>query len=452
MSALAAATILPAPAHAIPAFARKYETSCQTCHTVYPKLNPFGEAFRRRGYRFPGIDSDAVPNPPVPLGQEAQARAFPKAIWPGTLSPLAPLAVGFDGQAAAHPDVHSGGGRADNGTAVALRDLIGSLHLWAGGSYDDWITYLAELTFSSSGGFEIETARVLLNDLLGPTNLINVTVGRGAPTLTSFGPNSSYVADQLLPASPVAALFGAQSRSFVLGGNVTGVEVNGTALGRLDYSLGLEAGTNLDLRPTENVYAHVGYKLGGASLDGAVSSGSADPAWDTSLTVDLFAYHANSRFEAADANVWQDTALIAGGALRGQFRGFELDSGLYREAHNHAQGGAPGPGYANGASAWVHHDELSWLALPWLVGAVRLEYVRLEPDGSAFAWDLRVTPAVTALIRPNLKVSLLAQFETARGAPSAGWAAAGAYASPSAAQPRVPFENEAVMLRLATAL
>jgi len=27
--------------------------SCQTCHLVYPKLTPFGEAFRRNGYRFP---------------------------------------------------------------------------------------------------------------------------------------------------------------------------------------------------------------------------------------------------------------------------------------------------------------------------------------------------------------------------------------------------------------
>ena len=38
------------PAQAIPAFARKYGTSCLTCHTVYPKLTPFGEAFRRNGY------------------------------------------------------------------------------------------------------------------------------------------------------------------------------------------------------------------------------------------------------------------------------------------------------------------------------------------------------------------------------------------------------------------
>src|SRR5207245_9732789 len=50
----------PRSAHAIPAFARKYGTSCQTCHPVYPKLTPFGEAFRRNGYRFPGIAIDVV--------------------------------------------------------------------------------------------------------------------------------------------------------------------------------------------------------------------------------------------------------------------------------------------------------------------------------------------------------------------------------------------------------
>lgn len=40
-------------AAAVPSFSRKYQTSCLTCHTVYPVLNPFGEAFRRNGYRMP---------------------------------------------------------------------------------------------------------------------------------------------------------------------------------------------------------------------------------------------------------------------------------------------------------------------------------------------------------------------------------------------------------------
>jgi len=56
------------PASAVPAFSRKYKTSCVTCHTIFPKLNPFGEQFRRNGFRFPCIDSDAVKSDPVPLG------------------------------------------------------------------------------------------------------------------------------------------------------------------------------------------------------------------------------------------------------------------------------------------------------------------------------------------------------------------------------------------------
>lgn len=38
---------------AVPYFARKYKTSCQTCHVIPPKLNQVGEDFLARGYRFP---------------------------------------------------------------------------------------------------------------------------------------------------------------------------------------------------------------------------------------------------------------------------------------------------------------------------------------------------------------------------------------------------------------
>ena len=61
-------------AWAIPAFARKYQTSCQTCHIAYPKLNPFGNAFRLRGYRMPGETEDLVKEVPVPLGVDAYKR------------------------------------------------------------------------------------------------------------------------------------------------------------------------------------------------------------------------------------------------------------------------------------------------------------------------------------------------------------------------------------------
>src|SRR6266508_3181528 len=81
------------PAMAIPAFARKYETSCQTCHVGFPKLNPFGEAFRLNGYRMPKETEEQIKIKPVSLGAEAYKRMWPKAIYPGDLPGQVPLAV-----------------------------------------------------------------------------------------------------------------------------------------------------------------------------------------------------------------------------------------------------------------------------------------------------------------------------------------------------------------------
>jgi len=45
--------IFPSPTKAIPAFARKYDLSCTSCHTKPPRLNAFGEAFHMAGYQIP---------------------------------------------------------------------------------------------------------------------------------------------------------------------------------------------------------------------------------------------------------------------------------------------------------------------------------------------------------------------------------------------------------------
>lgn len=44
---------LSADAEAIPAFARKYNMSCNVCHTVFPKLKPYGEEFAANGFVIP---------------------------------------------------------------------------------------------------------------------------------------------------------------------------------------------------------------------------------------------------------------------------------------------------------------------------------------------------------------------------------------------------------------
>ena len=92
--AAALSLLLGAPfAEAIPAFARKYETSCQTCHIVFPKLNAFGTAFRLNGYRMPKETEEMVKEKPVSLGAPAYKKLWPQAIWPGEISSAVPLAV-----------------------------------------------------------------------------------------------------------------------------------------------------------------------------------------------------------------------------------------------------------------------------------------------------------------------------------------------------------------------
>lgn len=53
-----------APAHALPAFARKYGMKCTACHESWPVLNAVGRAFRDNGFRFNnGRDNETLTDP-----------------------------------------------------------------------------------------------------------------------------------------------------------------------------------------------------------------------------------------------------------------------------------------------------------------------------------------------------------------------------------------------------
>ncbi len=84
---------LAEPARAIPVFARKYRTSCITCHAGFPKLNSVGEAFRRHGYQFPADEEILVKDEPIPMGNEAYREMWPNSIWPSDIPHLPPVAL-----------------------------------------------------------------------------------------------------------------------------------------------------------------------------------------------------------------------------------------------------------------------------------------------------------------------------------------------------------------------
>jgi hypothetical protein len=81
-----------AESYAIPTFARRYATSCATCHEAYPRLNAVGDSFRMMGFRFPD-DERYRKVQPVELGDEAYKRLWPKALWPSHIPGKSPLSL-----------------------------------------------------------------------------------------------------------------------------------------------------------------------------------------------------------------------------------------------------------------------------------------------------------------------------------------------------------------------
>ncbi|NOY93435.1 MAG: hypothetical protein GXP55_19810 [Deltaproteobacteria bacterium] len=436
------------PAYAIPAFARQYGTSCQTCHTVFPALTPFGEAFRRNGFRFPGINSEALDQEPTSMGSPAFRSLFPHSVWPSSVPRGVPLSVGISGSAVAHPDANSGGAAADDGAAFTLDGLAAEASIWGGGPIDDQITFFVELS-ASEEGLEFEHGELHFGDIAGPQHWLNLAVGRRAPTLSSFGMHSSYLVDMRFTSASLTALYGADEGALDVMGGSTGIELNGVIGGFFDYAFGIHSGTSIDVRNTQDAYAQIGFKLGGMRLDGEPGGALPDathPWGETALTVDFFAQRAQSQAsnpDATTADLTLDVRTLAfGGGIRAQWGSLLLDSGALLQIDDHAQADN------RGARMFVEWNELSYVALPWLVPAVRFEYISLMPEGGQTVSDYRITPGVAALIRANVKVVLEGWFEGASGAPPAGWAPAMGLADPTSPMTNVGIENEGIALNL----
>ncbi len=474
-------------AGAVPSFARKYQTSCLTCHTIYPVLNPFGEAFRRNGYRFPSesgsVDSDAVKSSMIALGQEEYKKTFPNSVWPSNIPDAIPLSVMFNG--AVNVNIPGSDAHDAAGNTFTWGGLVGEFHLFGAGALSDTLTYFTQVTIAQDGNNpisgDIETAYLLWNDIVGPKHAINLWLGRlFAPQLTSFGLHSDYLTDSRLPGVSVIGLYN-PSGSFILGqGHTDGLELNGTLMHRFGWSAGWVASSNaagLNALNAEDAYVHIGIKSGGVALDGEGKYGSnvPDPTkpWaEKAITLDVFGYHGLNVLDngtgtnasgSAIAVPQRDSFDIAGGTVRAQYDSLVLDAGGQYEWHSRPYVGTsatanpsgtaiPGvPDYtsARGIVAWGELDYVIW---PWFVPGVRTEYTVGSAEGSNAFSLLRVIPGIAMLVRPDVRVILTGDMETAKGAPVAGsWGAAGGAAVGLAPGQQTTFQAETVSATAAVA-
>ncbi len=296
---------LASPAAAVPVFSRKYKTSCQTCHVIFPKLNPFGEAFRLNGYRLPGETDAQVKQTPVSLGSDAYEKIWPAAVYPATLPGNAPLALNVK-LANLYASSHD-----DEGRQIVHNDFQfpQEVNLFAAGTVGKTFSFFGEIAYGElpDGGteVEIEHARIDVISAFGPEHLFNFRVGKLAP-----GIFAGFQEMWLMTDNGVDALFGYApvnlngGTGFEGGGvglpaHARAIEMYGVAAHRFFYTVGVAnpigpggPGDTFGSNSRKDLYARVDYKFGGMGLDGDTTGVSVpDENWrETSFRVGVFGY------------------------------------------------------------------------------------------------------------------------------------------------------------------
>jgi hypothetical protein len=324
-----ATAIAPATVEAVPAFARKYQTSCQTCHIVFPKLNAFGEAFRLRGYRMPGETPEMVKEPPVSLGAPAYKRLWPQAVWPGEASSSVPLAVnvklGWVNTSTLNED----------GTTTSINNDLQfpqEVNIFGAGTLGDHVSYLGEVTFGEnpdgSVAVELEHARLNFDSPFGPEDLFHFRIGKFAPNLADgfqeMWISTDAAIDSVFAYNPIGVnggtgLAGDVSPSPIsLPDRVRGIEAYGMIAHRALWVAGLANGIGpastdttgrFDGNNAKDVYARFDYKIGGMGLDGDLGGRPApDKNWqDDSVRLGAFVYRGDAA--GIDFPLTTDTGL-----------------------------------------------------------------------------------------------------------------------------------------------
>jgi len=429
------------PVQAVPAFARKYQTSCQTCHIVFPKLNAFGEAFRLRGYRMPGETEEMVKQPPVSLGAPAYKKLWPKAIWPGELSSAVPLAVNIKLTDVNASSLH------DDGTVTHVNNDLQfpqEANIFGAGTLGEHVSYLAEVTFGenpdSSVSVELEHARLQFDSPFGREDLFHFRMGKFAPNVADgfqeMWLSTDAAIDSLFAYNPIGLNGGTGLTEDVspapisIPAIVRGIEGYGIIAHRALWVAGLANGIGpgpagrFDGNNAKDVYARFDYKFGGMGLDGDTGGAQVpEKNWrDNSLRVGVFAYRGDGKGidfpSTSDADVaqsLQDLHFLRTGVYASAFYEDLNVFGAYVHGTDSLQlftdgrplGAVFEPDYK---AVFVQGD---YLIYPWLQGTVRYEAV--TPGDRSVPTLKTGVFNVSALIRANVKAMLEYQRDFHQG-------------------------------------
>jgi hypothetical protein len=418
----------------IPAFSRKYKTTCSTCHTAAPKLNVLGEAFRLNGYRFPENDELLRRDEPVPLGAEPWKDEWPRAIWPGELPGDVPLAVRVT------TDVEYTA--AEDADARWNFRFPEQVSLLAASTFGPSIGAFVAVEWSPDEGIEVEQAKIQFQNLLPwlPDRSMNFWVGlQPLYALTFVDPEidraallkfrwQTYSVSDLVLENPSTGQVLASENQFQLTDPQPTLEINGLGLGRLYYGIGVGQGVGSltgDNNNHKDLYYKVRYKVGGLSLAGLYESGigavtgSGGQLQDRTLILEHFGYFGAEPTEDGEQDKYR-TFGVSARALYGP-----ADAGLgYVWGRNENPWGTTQSGSLSNSSFFARAE---YIALPWLIGSLKFDTFDAQVPGivmeSGFTGgDLdqtRILPGLVMLIRHNIRAVIEAELFTEHAQSSA---------------------------------
>lgn len=435
-------------ASAIPAFSRKYQTSCATCHSNYPELNDFGEAFKRNGFKFPKDDDAFVKEPPVLLGAKAQKEAFPGAIYPGEIPGSIPISFRYSGNfnyASKQPDAVA----ATSFTPRTDLFVPNTLTMIAAGSFGQNISFwidddVSTVGSGADGGLGDGYLKFDVSHYLRlPKNALNVRFGQFELDLPFTQARTIYpsgydvygemaLAPKPLPASTV---FQTVNNPFILGDPQRGIELGGYANNQnfawsVAFNDGTGTGNSLTARNTKDVYVRVSQKFNlerdSASRNAVQAAGATGPRDHTSIRLGGFYYYGKNESNFGNnplgfGGMIKEPFYRAGADVRFKYRKMELFGvGMLGHDNNHTVDteaqtitSAPAVTYSGGFAGgnfWIH---------PWLIGYMRYDFVNSTADflngASQYRTRNRFSPGFQVLVRANIK--LIGEYQYNWGVP-----------------------------------
>lgn len=381
-------------ASAIPAFSRKYETSCITCHSVYPKLNAFGQAFRLNGYQFPQDEEMMIKEKRVSLGADAYKSVWPNAIWPNSIPGSVPIALRgrYNYEIFTEDNITSNQFGMPSLQLIAATTVGTDISLFVGAHlYEKGET-------GSIDRFFVKFSNIFSKHISEKT--LNIRVGQFIPDMVPFASNHRSLTttayafntyDATLGSSFIAGHVHGGGGPFGIENFQLGVEASGVLGERFRYVAGLVNGGgahSVDINPSKDVYGRLAYKFGGMGFDGSLKEG-VDSEFENSFIVGLFGY--------------SGTATHADDFEEYNFHRIGFDFNLTLNNFNLIGGYISGATTAEHSNAYnLYFAEASCMFYPWLVGLVR--YEKANPDGLDAV--SRVIPHFSALIVANVKLSM----------------------------------------------